>query len=133
MNIFADTPAPSINTIWLALNSLMGFAAALATVGLFLNGRKRQQSELYPQPLQIEAAEKFVGQKEFQTHADWNLREHESLFRKIGAIECAQNERMDQKFSELQRSAESGREKLHERINEILGEMRELKGEIKKL
>lgn len=123
---------PSANTLWLALNSLMAFAAALATVGLFLNSRKRQQSELYPQPLRVEAAEKFVGHKEFQAHVEWNLREHENLFRKIGGVERGHAEKMDQKFSELQRSTEAGREKLHERINEILGEVRELKGEIRK-
>jgi hypothetical protein len=125
------TPSPT--TLWLALNSIMAFAAAMATVGLYLNSRKRQQAELYPQPLRVEATEKFVGQKEFQAHVDWNLREHENLFRKIGGVERAHVERMDQKFSELQRTTEAGREKLHERINEILGEVRELKGELKKL
>jgi signal transduction histidine kinase len=127
-----DPNPPSADAIWMVLVALFSLGGNLATIGLWLAARKRREAEVYPQPLQVQAAEKPPTQQEFQAHVDWNLREHENLFRKIGGVERAHVERMDQKFSELQRHAEVAREKLHERINEILGEVRELKGELKK-
>ena len=81
-------------------------------------------------------------QTEFEKHVEWNRREHENLFSKIGGVERGGLARMDtisqewrgfvqQSMGELIRSNNLGREKLHERINTILSEVSEIRGELK--
>jgi hypothetical protein len=105
-------------------------AGVAAIIGVFL--RQKRSATIHPQPLQIEWAKEFTSQTEFQKHLERNAREHENLFSKIGGVERGMMSKLDDKFSDMQGKAEEGREKLHVRINEIFGELREMKGEIKR-
>lgn len=81
-------------------------------------------------------------QREFEKHVEWNRREHENLFSKIGGVERGSLARMDSisrewrsfvegSMAELIKSNNEGRSKLHDRINTILAEVSEIRGELK--
>jgi len=83
-----------------------------ANLAIILSSRKKQKREV---SFEFEPASKDA----FEKHVAANQREHENLFAKIGGVERGLNERVEKKLTDLQRSAEDGREKLHQRINRI--------------
>jgi hypothetical protein len=72
-----------------------------------------------------------ASKEEFQKSQEENDREHRELFSKIGGVERGQIARLDIKFAELARDAHEGRDKLHDRINQVLSAVSRMEGEIK--
>lgn len=79
----------------------------------------------------VERLAEFVPQTAFDKFVDENRREHENLFSKIGGVERGSRQHLDAALFEMQRSSEQSREKLHERINDVLSAVSELRGEMK--
>lgn len=120
---------------WVVLTAAAFFAANIATVVLSLKSSRKREVSFSFEP---------ASKKEFDKHVEENRREHENLFSKIGGVERGQLARMDalskewrsfvdSKFDDLVGASEDGREKLHSRINELLGEFRELRGEVRSI
>jgi len=123
MTMLANTPDPKLFTdLWVIAAFLLG--VAVNVVALVMVGRKQKREVSFS----FEPASK----EDFDAHIAQNVREHENLFAKIGGVERGISQRLDEKLSSMQDKAEEGREKLHSRLNEMLGEMRELKGEMKR-
>jgi hypothetical protein len=132
--MFADT-TPDPRFFWDLVLSI-GFMVTIgANVATMLAMRRTQKREVR---WEFEPAAK----KEFDKHVERNLAEHENIFSKLSGIERGAQTRMDglsvewrrfveSKLSELLASNDSGREKLHDRINEILQEVSELRGEMR--
>lgn len=135
--ILADV-APTVaqwNGFWVVAAFGAFFLANLATVGAFIMASRKQKREV---------TFGFIpaSKDEFDKHVAKNEREHENLFSKIGGVERGGLARMDAiskewrgfvdgKFDDMAVADNSGREKLHERINEILKEVGELRGEMR--
>lgn len=83
-----------------------------------------------PADVQRDAAALFCTKAEFAAHLEWNRREHESLFSKIGGVERGLGVRIDTRFSEMDKKAEDRHEKLHNRINGLLEVVSELRGKL---
>jgi uncharacterized protein YicC (UPF0701 family) len=111
-----------------------------------LLGEKRNQ-EIFPQPLEVRQVCEPVSR-------DYCDRNHQSSLRWIEAVEqelkvvrqerCATAAKLEQKLESVTRDIpemerrlnaanEARFEKVHTRINEVLGEVRELRGEINHL
>jgi hypothetical protein len=86
-----------------------------------------------PQPLEVREAKDFVHKEEFNKHVEEDNQTHRDLFSKIGGVERGAREHLDNKLDAMQQSEESGREKLHGRINEILKEVGKISGELSAL
>ncbi len=97
-----------------ALKNFVLIVAGVAALAYYIkeifSGKKKREVSFEFTP---------ASKEEFQDHLDWDRREHENLFRKISGVERGAADRLDQRLSEMQRSAEEGREKLHKRINTI--------------
>ena len=87
-------------------------------------------------------AKSYVAKTDFDRLVESNVREHENLFSKIGGVERGANARQDSatrewrefvetKLTAIQADTNHGQEALHNRINEILAAVSELKGEIR--
>lgn len=122
---FAEA-APNANNfmgLWLSLNLIGSVVVSVVSIATFFSNRKQKREVSFS----FEPASK----DEFMAHVERNEREHENMFKKIGGVERGAAESLDRKLSALQASAETGREKLHNRITEILTAVSEVKGEIK--
>jgi Ribonuclease G/E len=137
MILFADlTPTPA------AVHDNMSFWYVVITMGaniaiivaLFLKPKGN------PQPFDIRFAAEYATKAELEKHAEQDQREHENLFKKIGGVERGSVDRTDDFVKELRTSLDSklgemlkedrvGREKLHDRINQILSGLNRLEGE----
>ena len=73
----------------------------------------------------------YVPKTDFDKFVDENRREHENLFSKIGGVERGARIHLDEALARMQSASEHSREKLHERINEVLTAVSELRGELK--
>jgi len=83
-----------------------------ANLAIILSSRRKQKREI---SYEFDPASK----EELEKHIQADAREHEKLFSKIGGVERGMNERVEKRLTDLQKSAEDGREKLHQRINRI--------------
>lgn len=88
-----------------------------------------------PPPAEVarESAATFATKTEFNQHVEWNRREHENLFAKVGGVERGVAERLGSRLTEIEHKADASREKLHDRINEILASVSEVRGILSKL
>jgi hypothetical protein len=110
-----DTVNPStLKDVMLILLALL--AAAVGIRALF---PRKVVNQISPDPLRVQGVERYLEKREFDDFKKWNDGEHSKIFHKIGGVERGAGEKMDAKFSELQRSAEEGREKIHKRLNRI--------------
>jgi hypothetical protein len=94
---------------------------------------RNQQREILPQPLEVAAVTEYVPASAFAAHVAENRREHENLFAKIGGVDRGLSQRLDLKLDTMQRAAEEGREKLHDRINDVLSAVSELRGTVNEM
>jgi hypothetical protein len=127
--IFADAPIPNANTTWLVINSLMAFAAAFATVGLYFNSRKRQETAVYPQPLVIALEKEFVHQKQFDAYKADQAESRRRLYERHEEL----REELHEMENRINAQGEERTVKVHERVNEILLAVGELRGEVRNL
>jgi hypothetical protein len=109
--------------------------------------REKRSQEIFPQPLEVRA----VGDPVSKEHCD---RNHLASIRRIETVEQELKElrqerretaaKLEQKLESVTRDIpemerrlnaanEARLEKVHTRINEVLGEVRELRGEINQL
>jgi Mg2+ and Co2+ transporter CorA len=98
--------------------------SAVTSIGAFVNGRKRQAREIEPQPLEVRAADQFVN-REFckQIH----MREADAIAHIRVNIEKIEREvRENREHFQKELMEELG--KVHDRINEILEAVAELRG-----
>ena len=123
---------------------LVSVSAVMAVASYFATRRevddvKTRLGKMEDEP---DSFERFVSKPEFSAHIEHNRHEHENLFKKLGGVERGTMSRMDaisQEFrafvthsvESLVKSNNDGRGKLHERINEILVEVSEIRGELK--
>ena len=70
---------------------------------------------------------------EFDQHVDWNRREHENLFSKIAGVERGVTDRLGAKLVDLEHKAETSRDKLHDRVNDVLSAVSELRGKLEEM
>jgi len=115
MPIFAITEAEA----WILGCAIIGAICALGALVVSVVALRMKQDVKIEQPLEIRFASEFIHKSDFQKHEAANAREHENLFKKIGGVERGMNERVEKKLTDLQTAAETGREKLHQRINRI--------------
>jgi hypothetical protein len=64
-----------------------------------------------------------VDKKEFDKHVEENRGEHERIFAKLGGVERGVEGRLNAKLDAMAAESKNDREKLHERINPIEGEI----------
>ena len=133
--IFAQTEfsAPAGFAAWIACAA---FSLFLVNQLFKLKGNvtgSRNQREILPQPLEVSAVAEYVPASAFAAHVAENKREHENLFAKIGGVERGMAQRLDGKLDTMQRNAEEGREKLHDRINDVLAAVSELRGTVNEM
>lgn len=126
-NIFlADAVVPT----WAAFVGAVVLVASVAGNWAQVVMARRKEKEP-PQPFRVELEREFTSNIEFHRHLEDNKREHENLFSKIGGVERGMGNKLDAKFTEMQRSAEEGREKLHNRVNDVLTAVSQLQGELR--
>lgn len=89
--------------------------------------------EKAPQPFDVHIVESLVTKQEFKDHVDFNNVTHSELFGKITAVERNGRQHLDQKLDAMSRSAEAGREKLHDRVNEVLTAVSVLQGKVEEM
>jgi hypothetical protein len=138
----AGTPSgPGMPEIWIVLGGLAVVASIAGNYAQWMLARRKRERVTLDQPLEVTFARQFTGLEVFNAHVAKNEREHENLFSKIGGVERGQLARLDSiskdwrvlldaKMEQLMESNDQGREKLHDRINQILGEMKEMRGEL---
>lgn len=80
--------------------------------------------------VRAEAVDKFVTKPEFNAHVARNLQEHDHFFKKVSGVERGLSREMQEMERRLNTIAEERTVKLHDRLNEILGDMREMRGEM---
>ena len=134
MMLAQTAPDPhSFSQFWIIIAFIAAVGANLVTIVVLVSNRKQKREVSFG----FEPASKT----EFEKHADWNRREHENLFAKIGGVERGANQRcdmhtrefreiLDVKLTELMNANNVGREKLHDRINEVLEAVAELRGRV---
>ena len=118
-------PAETLKNFVLIVAGVLGMAYFIKEI--FFKGDKA------PQPFEVKEAKSFVHKQEFDLFAETNRREHENLFSKIGGVERGARVHLDGKLDAMQRSSEEGRDKLHDRINEVLAAVSELRGTVNEL
>jgi hypothetical protein len=130
MDALLAQATPSAQTTFLVLISIVSISSGLATVGLWWQGRHR---EIEPQPLQITKVSPPANSQlcdsrhaEISRRLDEHDREIDLLWR------TTRSELLDVE-RRLNVANEVRTEKVHERINQILEAVSELRGEMKKL
>ena len=118
---------------WCIISSLTAVLASLSQIiSLFLNRKERREVTFAFDP---------AGKEEFDKHAARNEQDHRDLFARIGGVERGAIARMDamkreieakldHKFDEFAREHNASRDKLHERINQILQGVARLEGRV---
>lgn len=117
--------APAGIAIWLA--------CAFFVIGLINSGTKMVRGwkdRPAPGEVRAESVEKFLAKTEFQSHLEWNRREHENLFAKIGGMDRGITSRIEARLDKMEASNNAGRDKIHDRINEVLEAVSELRGRV---
>jgi len=126
------TPEPnSFLQLWLAVGFI---AVVISNIVLVVNGLLNRK-----QKREVSFSETPASKAEFDKHVEWNRREHENLHGRITnvASDCPArmdglnrdwNKTLDDKITRLISADNAGREKLHDRINEVLEAVSELRG-----
>jgi uncharacterized protein (DUF2342 family) len=114
-------------TIVMALASLA--AVVIAMVAL----KSKTETVISPQPFIVAMQKEFATKHDFDLHVAANETAHNNLFSKIGGVERGARQHMDQKLDAMQQAAEAGREKLHDRINEVLAAVSRLDGTVQEM
>lgn len=142
-NLINSVPATAGDSVPLAIASWLACLAIVLVIGLLIVKVAREvRGRPMAGEVRSEALERYTQKAEFAEHVEWNRREHENLYSKIGGVERGSIARMDDISKEWRQFVEAGmrdlvasnntgREKLHDRINQILREVGEIRGELK--
>ena len=94
--ILAETFSPPVE--------IAAWLACAAFVVTMVNGVTKLIRNFKDKPapgdVQREAAERFAEKEELRHHIEWNRREHENLFSKIGGVERGAAANTEKKFEE---------------------------------
>jgi hypothetical protein len=104
--LFADAGTPSANTIWLVIIAISSVGANIAT--MVMASRKRQETEVSPQPLIVAMEKEFATKRELEKVEQANNQDHRDIFSKIGGVDRGATQKL---------STEVGA--IHTRINSI--------------
>lgn len=118
------------------ITSGLGAVGALIISMVALN---RRQNVKVQQPLEIKPVSDYVHKAEFNRLAEQNEQTHRDIFSKLGGIERGATGNLGKLREEIHamelrinQSGEDRSEKIHERINEVLAEVSEIRGELKR-
>jgi hypothetical protein len=119
-----SVPAETLKNVMLIILGILGAAYYLKEIFF---------SKKAPQPFEVREAKQYVHTDVFDQFVADNLRQHENLFSKIGGVERGARAHLDVKLDQMQRSSEEGRDKLHDRINEVLSAVSEVRGTVNEM
>jgi hypothetical protein len=145
--IFAQLSAPSELAAWLACAA---FVLMLANQALKLKQRlfgERHPQQIFPQPLEIKAVKDPVSREYCDNNYHANTRRMKAIEQELNDLRIERREsaaKLEEKIETVSREIpemerrlnaanEARVEKVHNRINEVLGEVRELRGEVNNL
>jgi predicted transcriptional regulator len=94
---------------------------------LIYKAAKGDRTKVGPLPFPVELKREFATKEELRSHREENIREQNKLEQRMTHIE----RKMDEDKNEILKAGEDRVIKLHNRINEILQGVSELRGEIK--
>ena len=113
--IMADSITPPV--------SIAAWLACLAFVVMLINGGMKMVRSFKdtpaPSEVQREAAAMFAQKEELNKHIEWNRREHENLFSKIGGVERGVEGRVEQKLDASRAERREDMHSLHHEVNEV--------------
>ena len=102
---------------------IAGWLGCLAFLIWIVNGgiglTRSLKDKPAPADVQRESAEKFALKSEFTQHTEWNRREHENLFSKIGGADRAAEAACAKKHEELRAERREDMSNLYGEINEV--------------
>ena len=141
---FAQMSAPAGLAAWLACAA---FVLMLANQAFRLKERllgQRNPQQIFPQPLEVKTAPEPVTREYCDSNYHASTRRIKAIEQELGELRIErresaakleeQIETVSREIPELERrlnaSNEARFEKVHTRINEVLGEVRELRGEL---
>ena len=105
---------------------------ALAALVVILNNGLKLADRMKGKPpasqVAAESAEKFVSKPEFREHVHRSDVEHQNIWKKLGGLERGLGAEMKAMELRIQESDEHRSEKLHDRVNEVLAAVSELRG-----
>ena len=125
--LLAQTDAPAnLPGFWqwlLALGFLISVATNVVTIVSFSSNKKLRR--------EVNFAFEPASKREFDEHTRWNAGDHEKLWLEIKAVELRALGNLDRKITEFMQSSDESRAKLHGRVDEILENVAELRGEVR--
>jgi hypothetical protein len=77
--VFAQE-TPNINTVWLVVISLITTGSSMATIGLWWQGRRRQEVQVNGDRISVELTENPVTRTDFHNHLDSSRREIDKIW-----------------------------------------------------
>jgi uncharacterized membrane protein len=135
MIMLAETTAPDPKAFlqfWLILGLIFSVLANIVTPVVILSGIGRKQKR------EVNFAVEPASKVEFDQHVIQNQREHENIFSRLNGADrghSGQFERVRQEMHEMElrinKSSEERTEKTHNRINEVLEAVSELRGQVR--
>lgn len=108
--ILADLPNSELGA-WLYAAATVAQLAATITVLITINSKQRRE---------ITFAGEAVDKREFDRHVAENAVIHHQLFAKIGGAERGLEDRLGRRLEKMEQQSSEGREKMHERINDVI-------------
>src|ERR1043166_1130323 len=145
--MLAQFNPPSELAAWLACAA---FVLMLANQALKLKQRlfgERNPQQIFPQPLEIKAVKDPVSREYCDNNYHANTRRMKAIEQELNELRAERREssaKLEEKIEtvsreipEMERRLNAANEvrveKVHNRINEVLGEVRELRGEVNNL
>lgn len=107
---------------WNAIGTLTSLAFDVIMVIVLLSNRSEKRV--------VSISPDATSKHEFDAHVQTNRAAHQALHAKIEGVHIAARQEFNQKFQEIAVASEASREKVHERINEVLKSGSELSGKV---
>lgn len=111
---------------WLAC---LAFVVMLIKNGLSLVDRIKDKPPAHE--VRAEAATTYSTKVELKDHVIQDFQEHSNLWSKIGGMERGLTQQIQEMERRLNTQDEERTQRVHTRLDEILGDMREMRGEMK--
>jgi hypothetical protein len=99
------------------------FTIAGVVVMIFRRSERRDVTILPGAPTKVE----------FDRHAERNQAEHDQIFSRINTIEQSLKHDLDDKLEKMRQESNLGREKLHDRINDVMKSISRVEGRLDRL
>lgn len=109
---------------WLYAAATVAQLAATITVLITVNSKQRREVTFAGEP---------VDKREFDRHLAENAAVHHELFAKIGGAERGLEDRLTRRLDKLEQQLHEGREKMHDRINDVIKSIGQINSSISNL